>query len=133
MIVALHHILLSLLFAGQSSPANSMGLDILIYTVIAIGFVILGFFISNFYNKARVQAMEAEVEAEKERFSRRISTLEKEVKHLYSKDDEQTVIINDLKKQLQKARNHTPDTKGKAEKSQKKDISGPGKPSEDQD
>ena len=86
--------------AGQSDAATGLGLDILIYIVIAVGFMIIGFLASNFYNKARVKEMETEVDAEKERLNRRIKTLEKEIKHLYAKDDEQIVIINNLKKQL---------------------------------
>ena len=86
--------------AGQSETATGLGLDILIYIVMAVGFIIIGFLASNFYNKARVAEMETEVDAEKERLSRRINTLEKEIKHLYAKDDERIVIINNLKKQL---------------------------------
>ena len=86
--------------AGQSDTATGLGLDILIYVVMAVGFIIIGFLASNFYNKARVAKMETDADAEKDRLNRRINTLEKEVKHLYAKDDERIVIINNLKKQL---------------------------------
>lgn len=88
-------------FAGQSDAGIGLGMDILIYIVIAAGFVIIGFLASNFYTKVRIKEMEAESDAEKERMNRRIKTLEKEIKHLYAKDDEQIVIINNLKKQLE--------------------------------
>lgn len=112
MIDAIPQILSPILIIGQT---NSLGLDILIYTVIAIGFIILGYFISDFINKAKIKTMETELEAEKERLGRRINTLEKEIKHLYAKDDEQAVIINDLKKQLYKVRPPTK-TENKKEK-----------------
>lgn len=86
--------------AGQSETATGLGLDILIYVVMAVGFIIIGFLASNFYNKARVAKMETDADAEKDRLNRRINTLEKEIKHLYAKDDERIVIINNLKKQL---------------------------------
>ena len=88
------------ILAGQSDAGAGLGMDILIYIVIAAGFIIIGFLASNFYTKARVREMETEVDAEKDRLNRRIKTLEKEIKHLYAKDDEQIVIINNLKKQL---------------------------------
>lgn len=102
MTIPIVHFFMLLYFAGQSDTASGLGLDILIYIVMAAGFIIIGFLASNFYNKARVKEMEMEVEAEKERLTRRINTLEKEIKHLYAKDDEHIVIINNLKKQLQK-------------------------------
>ncbi|MBY5956693.1 LapA family protein [Membranicola marinus] len=97
-----------LYFAGQSDTPSNLGLDILIYIVMAAGFIIIGFLASNFYNKARVKEMEAEVDAEKERLNRRINTLEKEVKHLYSKEDEHIVIINNLKKKIHKGQSTDP-------------------------
>ena len=100
MITPILQIFVLLYIAGQSDTASGLGLDILIYIVMATGFIIVGFLASNFYNKARVKEMETEVDAEKERLTRRINTLEKEIKHLYTKDDEQIVIINNLKKQL---------------------------------
>ena len=100
MTIPLLQILVMHTLAGQSETATGLGLDILIYIVMAVGFIIIGFLASNFYNKARVAEMETEVDAEKERLSRRINTLEKEIKHLYAKDDERIVIINNLKKQL---------------------------------
>lgn len=100
MIIPLLQINVLLSLAGQSETATGLGLDILIYIVMAVGFIIIGFLASNFYNKARLTEMETEVEAEKDRLNRRINTLEKEVKHLYAKDDERIVIINNLKKQL---------------------------------
>lgn len=100
MTIPLLQILVMHPLAGQSETATGLGLDILIYIVMAVGFIIIGFLASNFYNKARVTEMETEVDAEKERLSRRINTLEKEIKHLYAKDDERIVIINNLKKQL---------------------------------
>jgi len=97
---------MSIYLAGQSADtATGLGWDILIYIVMASGFIIIGFLASNFYNKARVREMETEIDAEKERLSRRINTLEKEIKHLYTKDDEQIVIINNLKKQLHSTQN----------------------------
>ncbi len=93
---------------GQSDAATGLGLDILIYIVMAAGFMIIGFLVSNFYNKARVKEMESEVDADKERMTRRIATLEKEIKHLYAKDDEQIVIINNLKKQLSRHQKSNP-------------------------
>lgn len=113
MIDAMPQILPPLLIIGQT---NSLGLDILIYSVIAIGFIILGYFISDFINKAKIKTMETELDVEKERLGRRINTLEKEIKHLYAKDDEQAVIINDLKKQLYKVR---PPTKPENKKEKK--------------
>jgi|GEM_PF-6198718 len=101
MIIAIHQIL-SIPIILQGGPTHSLGLDILIYTVIATGFIILGYFISDFIHKAKTKTMEAELEAERERLGRRINTLEKEIKHLYAKDDQQIVLINDLKKQLSK-------------------------------
>lgn len=116
MIDAMLQIFTSPFVIAQSGPTNSLGLDILIYTVIAIGFIILGYFISDFISKNKLKIMEAELDAEKERLGRRINTLEKEVKHLYSKDDEQAVIINDLKKQLYKTK---PLSKSQNKKEQK--------------
>src|SRR5680860_157087 len=100
MTIPIQQFLVLLHMAGQSDAATGLGLDILIYIVIAVGFMIIGFLASNFYNKAHVKEMEMEVDAEKERLNRRIKTIEKEIKHLYAKDDEQIVIINNLKKQL---------------------------------
>ncbi|SRR5690606_4944279 len=100
MTISLLHIYLAHFLAAQSDTATGLGLDILIYVVMAAGFIIIGFLASNFYNKARVTQMEADSEAEKDRLNRRINTLEKEIKHLYTKDDERIVIINNLKKQL---------------------------------
>src|SRR5690606_15189140 len=97
------------MLVGQSESANGLGLDILIYIVMAAGFMIIGFLASKFYNKARMTEMETEVEAERERLNRRINALEKEVKHLYAKDDERIVIINNLKKQLSASRKSDPD------------------------
>ncbi|WP_236974719.1 hypothetical protein [Membranihabitans maritimus] len=85
----------------QAEVSSSLGIDILIYVVMAIGFSILGFFICKFYNEARIKEMEDEVSAEKERLGRRISTLEKEIQHQYAKEDELTVVINNLKKKLE--------------------------------
>lgn len=100
MTISLPHLYLAQFLAAQSDTTNRLGLDILIYVVMAAGFIIIGFLASNFYNKARVTQMEADAEAEKDRLNRRIHTLEKEIKHLYTKDDERIVIINNLKKQL---------------------------------
>ena len=100
MTIPILQIFVLLYLAGQADAASGLGLDILIYIVMAVGFMIIGFLASNFYNKARVKEMETEVDAEKERLTRRINNLEKEIKHLYTKDDEQIVIINNLKKQL---------------------------------
>lgn len=111
MTITILQIFMLLFFAGQSDTASGLGLDILIYIVIAVGFVIIGFMASNFYNKARVKEMEMEVESEKERLTRRINTLEKEVKHLYAKDDEHIVIINNLKKQLHASKTSNPGKK----------------------
>lgn len=116
MTILILNIFLLLYLAGQSADAASgLGWDILIYIVMATGFIIIGFLASNFYNKVRIKEMETSIDADKERLSRRINTLEKEIKHLYAKDDEQTVIINNLKKQLQiplnqdNARKHSSD------------------------
>lgn len=87
-------------FFLQTDVSSSLGLDILIYVVMAIGFSILGFFICKFYNEARIKELEDEVSAEKERLGRRISTLEKEIQHQYAKEDELTVVINNLEKKL---------------------------------
>lgn len=111
--------------AGQVTPTNSLGLDILIYIVMAVGFITLGFLVSNFFNKAQLKAKEAEIEAEKERLGRRINALEKEVKHLYSKDDEQAVIINDLKKQLQKTNPPPNPPRNLSDERKKKPDTGP--------
>ena len=100
------------IMGGQSESATGLGLDILIYVVMAVGFIIIGFLASNFYNKARVAEMETEVDAEKERLKRRINNLEKEIKHLYAKDDERIVIINNLKKQLSATRQSKPNDSG---------------------
>src|SRR5690625_3300772 len=97
MIIAIHQIL-SIPIILQGGPTHSLGLDILIYTVIATGFIILGYFISDFIHKAKTKTMEAELEAERERLGRRINTLEKEIKHLYAKDDQQIVLINEDRK-----------------------------------
>lgn len=117
MTIPLLQILVMHTLAGQSETATGLGLDILIYIVMAIGFIIIGFLASNFYNKARVTEMETEVDAEKERLSRRINTLEKEIKHLYAKDDERIVIINNLKKQLNASRKSDPDNHHDSEQS----------------
>ncbi|HLU93789.1 MAG TPA: LapA family protein [Membranihabitans sp.] len=100
MTIPIQQIFLLHFLAGQSDTATGLGLDILIYVVMAVGFIIIGFLASNFYNKARVAKMETDADAEKDRLNRRINTLEKEIKHLYAKDDERIVIINNLKKQL---------------------------------
>lgn len=105
-------ILVMHIMGGQSESATGLGLDILIYVVMAVGFIIIGFLASNFYNKARVAEMETEVDAEKERLNRRINNLEKEIKHLYAKDDERIVIINNLKKQLSATRQSKPNDSG---------------------
>ncbi|SRR5690554_6571899 len=105
-------ILVMHIMGGQSESATGLGLDILIYVVMAVGFIIIGFLASNFYNKARVAEMETEVDAEKERLKRRINNLEKEIKHLYAKDDERIVIINNLKKQLSATRQSKPNDSG---------------------
>lgn len=115
MTIPILQIFMLLYLAGQSDTASGLGLDILIYIVMAAGFIIIGFLASNFYNKARVKEMEMEVEAEKERLTRRINTLEKEIKHLYAKDDEHIVIINNLKKQLH---TNTPNDPAKNKKSE---------------
>lgn len=100
MTIPIQRMFLLLFPVGQSESATGLGMDILIYIVMALGFMIIGFLASNFFNKARVQAMEAEVDSERERMSRRINTLEKEIKHLYAKNDEQIVIINNLNKEI---------------------------------
>ena len=102
MTIFILNIFISPYLAGQSADAASgLGWDILIYIVMAAGFIIIGFLASNFYNKVRVKEIETSIDGDKERLNRRVNTLEKEIKHLYAKDDEQTVIINNLKKQLQ--------------------------------
>src|SRR5690625_2197832 len=103
MIIAIHQIL-SIPIILQGGPTHSLGLDILIYTVIATGFILLGYFISDFIHKAKTKTMEAELEAERERLGRRSHAREKEVKQEEAQDDQQIVLLNDLEKQLSKER-----------------------------
>lgn len=132
MTIAIYQILFTP-FVLQAGPTQSLGLDILIYTVIAIGFIILGYFISDFINKAKTKTMEAELEAEKERLGRRINTLEKEIKHLYAKDDQQIVLINDLKKQLSKKGFSLRNTHKKNQKDNPPDLFGSPQSGEDEE
>lgn len=110
MIIPILQTFVLIFLVGQSDAGMGLGMDILIYIVMAAGFIIIGFLASNFYTKVRIKEMETEVDADKERMSRRIKTLEKEIKHLYAKDDEQIVIINNLKKQLNALQKNSPST-----------------------
>lgn len=132
MTIAIYQILLTPIIL-QAGPTHSLGLDILIYTVIAIGFIILGYFISDFVHKAKTKTMEAELEAERERLGRRINTLEKEVKHLYAKDDQQIVLINDLKKQLSKKSSSSKSSNKKEPKENPPDLFGSPQSGEDEE
>lgn len=84
--------------------SEELGRDLLVYVAMALGFLILGYLWYKVYNDQRIKEMETEIHMEKDRLERRISILERELQHKYTKEDELMVIINNLKQKLSKAK-----------------------------
>ncbi|WP_236972714.1 hypothetical protein [Membranihabitans marinus] len=83
---------------------RELWIDVLVYVAMALGFLILGYFLYKVYNEKRIKDLENEILMDKDRLERRISILERELQHKYTKEDELLVIINNLKQKLSKAK-----------------------------